>query len=320
MHNPIFRQAAQDGLSSPEQLDQLVRITPARTWIALWTMVAILAAVVVWSVFGTLPSRMSGRGVLIHDGGTFNIVAGIPGILVDLPQLTPGQHISKGEVLGRVVNPTLEQHIASAEAYVRDLALASGAEARASLAEARRELDRMRFEAALDQSLVSDQDGEVVEVMATNGHPVKPGDPILSVEYGESPLRVVLYLPPGSNAKLLRPGMLTEVSPVTSLRERDGYMLGRIRSVSKYPATRAGMLALVPNPALVDELAPDGAPIAVEVDLIPDADAPGRYRWSSPEGEALEISSGTLCTGSFVLENRRPIALLFPFLDDGGRN
>ncbi|MEA1671863.1 NHLP bacteriocin system secretion protein [Nitrospirillum sp. BR 11163] len=315
MSNPIFRKAALDGLSSPEQLNQLVQVTPARAWIALWASAAILAVILAWSVFGTLPSRMAGRGVLIHDGGTFNVVAVVDGVVADMEHLSPGQHIAKGQVLGRIIDPALAQQIVSAEAYVRTLATASGPGAQETRAQAQQELDRLRFEAALDHRVISDHDGEVVEVMATNGHAVKPGDPIVSMEYGESPLRAVLYLPPSSNAKLLRPGMTTEISPVTSLRERDGYLIGRVRSVSKYPATQAGMLALLPNPALVDELAPEGPPIAVEVDLVPDARSHSGYRWSSPAGDTLEISSGTLCTGSFVLESRRPIALIFPFLD-----
>ncbi|MDG3439607.1 NHLP bacteriocin system secretion protein [Nitrospirillum amazonense] len=315
MSNPIFRKAALDGLSSPEQLNQLVQVTPARAWIALWASAVLLAAILAWAVFGTLPSRMMGRGVLIHDGGTFNVVAVVDGVVADMEHLSPGQHIAKGQVLGRIIDPALAQQIASAEAYVRTLATATGPGAGETRAQAQQELDRLRFEAALDHRVISDHDGEVVEVMATNGHAVKPGDPIVSMEYGESPLRAVLYLPPSSNAKLLRPGMTTEISPVTSLRERDGYLIGRVRSVSKYPATQAGMLALLPNPALVDELAPEGPPIAVEVDLVPDTRSQSGYRWSSPAGDELEISSGTLCSGSFVLESRRPIALLFPFLD-----
>jgi hypothetical protein len=320
MSNPIFRKAALYGLSSPEQLNQLVQVTPARAWIALWASLVLLAAILAWAVFGTLPSRMAGRGVLIHDGGTFNVVAVVDGVVADMEHLSPGQHIAKGQVLGRIIDPALGQQIASAEAYVRTLAAATGPGAPETRAQAQQELDRLRFEAALDHRVVSDHDGEVVEVMATNGHAVKPGDPIVSIESGDSPLRAVLYLPPSSNAKLLRPGMTTEISPVTSLRERDGYLIGRVRSVSKYPATQAGMLALLPNPALVDELAPEGPPIAVEVDLVPDPQSQSGYRWSSPAGDALEISSGTLCSGSFVLESRRPIALLFPFLDKVARN
>lgn len=320
MSQPIFRQAALDRLSSPDQLDQLVRITPPRAWIALWAAVALLAVVLAWSVFGTLPSRMTGRGVLIHDGGTFNIVAGSAGVVVDLDRLTPGQHVRKGQVLGRIVNPILQQQIASAEAYVRRLASVPGPDAAASRAQAQRELGRMKFEAALDHAVVSDQDGEVVEVMATDGHAVKPGDPILSVEYGDTPLRAVLYLPPSSNAKLLRPGMTAEISPATSLRERDGYLVGKVTSVSKFPATEAGMLALLPNPALVKELAPEGPPIAVEVEIARDPRARSGYLWSSRAGDRLDISSGALCTAAFVLQSRRPIALIFPALEPAPRS
>lgn len=38
----IFRQSSLDRLSSPEQLDQLIRITSRRSWIALVAMVAVV--------------------------------------------------------------------------------------------------------------------------------------------------------------------------------------------------------------------------------------------------------------------------------------
>jgi hypothetical protein len=113
--------------------------------------------------------------------------------------------------------------------------------------------------------------------------------------------------------------MTAEISPVTSRRERDGYLIGKVLSVAKYPSTQAGMMALINNADLVRELTPDGAPVAVEVELVPDLSSASGYTWSSDAGKPLDISSGTLCTGSFVVETRRPISLVFPMLDRSAR-
>jgi multidrug efflux pump subunit AcrA (membrane-fusion protein) len=319
MTNPIFRQSALEGLSSPEQLDRLVKITPPRAWIALWAVVAILGAVLVWSFVGALPTRIAGRGVLIHDGGTFNVVATSGGTLLDFAAFTPGEPVHKGQVIARITDPALQQQLAAAEAEVLASRGETSPEGAARRAEAAAALDRLRAQVQLGGEVVSERDGVVVEAMAANGDAIQVGDPIISVEYAHTPLRAVFYLPPQSNAKLLRPGMTAEISPVTSRRERDGYLIGKIRAVSKYPATEAGMLALLPNPGLVRQLAQDGAPIAVDVDLIPAPRSPGGYLWSSGDGEGLEISSGTLCSGAFVVETRRPIALVFPSLDRRAR-
>ena len=314
MANPIFRQSALEGLSSPEQLNQLVRVTSPRAWIALWAVMAIFAAVLAWGVFGALPTRIAGRGVLIHDGGTFNVTAATGGTLVDLKAFSPGERVHKGQVIARITDPVQQQQLAAAEARVQQLAAGAGRRA-----EAVAELDRLRAQVQAGGEVVSERDGVVVEAMAASGDAIKPGDPILSVEYAHTPLRAVFYLPPQSNAKLLRPGMAAEISPATSRRERDGYLIGRIRAVSKYPATEAGMLALLPNPGLVRQLAQDGAPIAVEVDLVADPGSAGGYLWSSGSGKGLEVSSGTLCAGAFVVETRRPIALVLPLLDRRAR-
>ena len=293
MGNSIFRQSALDALSSPEQLNQLVKVTSPRAWIALWTVVAILAAILAWSVFGRLPTRITGQGVLIHEGGAFHVVAADAGVLTGFRTFNAGETVTRGQLLAHVEDPRLQQRIAAGQA---------------------------RTDAAPGAEIRSARAGVVVEALASDGDTVSVGQPVLSIEDDHAPLRAVIYLPARSNAKLLRPGMTAEISPVTSRRERDGYLVGRVVGVSKYPATAAGMTALLRNPALVQSLSAQGPPIAVEVELAPDATARSGYRWSSDAGSGLDVGSGTLATGSFVVESRHPISLLFPMFDRPARS
>ena len=83
---------------------------------------------------------------------------------------------------------------------------------------------------------------------------------------------------------------------------------------AQYPATEAGMLSLFNNAALVRELTRNGPPIAVEVVLSKDASTRSGYAWSSRTGADVELSSGTLAGGTFVVESKRPITLLIPLL------
>jgi NHLM bacteriocin system secretion protein len=159
----------------------------------------------------------------------------------------------------------------------------------------------------------------VVEMLAMNGDTVKENQPILSVESGHTLLHATIYLRADSNAKLLRPGMEARISPVTSRSERHGYVLGKVQTVSKYPATEAGMMALLNNAALVRDLSASGPPIAIGVAFDPDPGTRSGFRWSSSAGAALELSSGTLCTGTFIVESHRPIGFLFPMLLDSTR-
>lgn len=61
----LFRQQALDKLSSPEQLDQLLDVVGPKGWLALLVLFALLLGGGVWSVFGELPSRVEGRGILL---------------------------------------------------------------------------------------------------------------------------------------------------------------------------------------------------------------------------------------------------------------
>jgi HlyD family secretion protein len=63
----IFRDAALERLNSPEQLDQRIGvIPPAMRLLAAWTEVIIVAALA-WPAFGSVATRVIGRGVLIAD-------------------------------------------------------------------------------------------------------------------------------------------------------------------------------------------------------------------------------------------------------------
>lgn len=62
----LFRKNALDALSSPEQLDQPLRLLRPGQWLLLLSLGCFCLTVVLWSVFGRLPVRISGRGVLIR--------------------------------------------------------------------------------------------------------------------------------------------------------------------------------------------------------------------------------------------------------------
>jgi len=74
MENPLCRETALQNLSSPEQLNQLIKITQPRAWLVLAALGFVLCAGLIWSVFGSLPSTLSGQGISIRrtfPGQTF---------------------------------------------------------------------------------------------------------------------------------------------------------------------------------------------------------------------------------------------------------
>jgi len=71
--NELFRKAALDKLASPERLDVLMQVTSPMGWLALMTLAGILAGVIAWSIFSTIPDRIQGQGILLRGGGVLEI-------------------------------------------------------------------------------------------------------------------------------------------------------------------------------------------------------------------------------------------------------
>ena len=97
----IFRQVALERLSTPEQLDQAIRITNATGWLALWTLLGLIAAAAVWSAVATVPINVRGPGILIQPGGVLNVVTASEGPVTEL-MVQPGDAVERGQVVARI--------------------------------------------------------------------------------------------------------------------------------------------------------------------------------------------------------------------------
>ena len=56
---------AQAKISSPDELDVVLRIVPPTSWFALVTFAGLIVAVVLWGYFGQIPIITQGPGVLL---------------------------------------------------------------------------------------------------------------------------------------------------------------------------------------------------------------------------------------------------------------
>jgi HlyD family secretion protein len=118
----IFRKAVLDRLSSPEQLHLLMRVTDAKGWLALAACAVLLAAAVVWGLFGKVPNKVTASGVLIPAGGLADVVAMADGQLAAL-EIAPGDLVQKDQVVARIAQPELIAQIEALKKQARDLEL-----------------------------------------------------------------------------------------------------------------------------------------------------------------------------------------------------
>lgn len=64
--NGIFRKKSMERVSSPEALNDYIRVTTPSVWIVLIALVILLVGMLAWSIFGTVERHTA-------DGGTEEI-------------------------------------------------------------------------------------------------------------------------------------------------------------------------------------------------------------------------------------------------------
>lgn len=181
-----------------------------------------------------------------------------------------------------------------------------------NVANASRRADELSTEIGLASEVVAPADGRVNEIMLADGAVVAVGQPLVSIESAGSRLQAVVYIPT-EHGKKVRPGMAVRIAPSTVKKEEVGTLLGVVTQVTPFPATRAGIAAVVQNETLVEDFVRKGAPFEARIDLSP-ADTPSRYRWSSGDGPDIDLTSGTTVEAAVAVREQRPIALILPVL------
>lgn len=411
MARQIFRQAALDRLSSPEELDRVVALTSPLSWLLLGMLSTLLAAIVAWGVLGSIPEQVEGEGIIVATGGrVLDAMTPAAGTVVSLA-VEPNTPVRKGQQIALIQQDSLRQDLANARAilaereneravsassHAAELAVrrrnidrqreaqdtiitAAGARARSlagelenlqvlanrgfatanqidarraaynaalldvsaargrildleselqafqaaheretagltlRIAEARNRISELEVRIENDTRVLAPVDGTVTELKVFEGAVVAKGAPVVSIATDGEALQAVIFVPT-VDGKRVRPGMTVHVSPSTIKKERHGSMIGRIVSVSDYPATSAGMLAVLQNERLVNAYSAEGAPYAIRVDLEPDPRTPSGFRWTSGAGPEDVVSAGTTLEAEVTVSEDPPVNLIIPFV------
>ena len=62
-----FREPSLKGINSSEQFEQRIRVIPPATRLLAVSAAVVCLAALAWAVFGAVPTRVIGRGVLLSD-------------------------------------------------------------------------------------------------------------------------------------------------------------------------------------------------------------------------------------------------------------
>ena len=187
--------------------------------------------------------------------------------------------------------------------------------AKAQLMEAQRRVNELAalIETWRIRALVS---GRVTEIKAQVGATLETGRSVLGIETGAEGLDVLFYVSP-ADGKRIEAGMPALVSPATVRREEFGAMTGTVASLSEFPASLDGMVAVLQNQDLARTFSHGGAPYPGRVTLTLDPSTASGFAWTSPQAAEVNVTPGTLAEVEVEVSRRPPVALIVPWIREG---
>ena len=158
----LFRKSALDRLSSPEQLDLMVRITSPAGWVALTALIGLITVAIMWGIFGNIPTKVIGSAMLIKTGGVVEISARSNGLITDV-SVRAGDMVKRGQKIARIAQPDLLEQFNSLKA--RKAELQNKAQISTNLLKQKR--DTLKFNNEVLRRRLDDQNGLLKDGLIT---------------------------------------------------------------------------------------------------------------------------------------------------------
>lgn len=330
MPREIFREEALQRLRSPEQLDEAMKLSSPKGWIAVIAAFVLTLGVLGWSFWARIPVKIQGYGILIYSGRLTEISAETDAILKDT-FVRGGQVVRKGQLLAVLKVPDLEETLQLTQAEYNELALQTDALSRMThvspslaferqfrLSDVKRRVTYLRDRLNALSHIRAPSDAIVMEVVAYPIASVNKGASLLIL----SPVGVATRDLVGSifisalDGKHVKVGDRVELKIETARPEQHGYMIGRVRYVSILPATTQAVHSVLKIGDLATYIHKrfSVSPLYIEVEPVRERNTLSGYKWTgnAPKHQTLP---GTLTTVQVIVDENRPIDYLFPIFE-----
>ena len=107
-------------MSSPEQLDQTVKVLKPSGWITLASIGLLFAIFLWWGITGSIPDKAAGTGVLINSGQIISIKYPSYGMIKNV-FVSAGNEVQKGQIIARIERQDMLDQIQATSIKVDDL-------------------------------------------------------------------------------------------------------------------------------------------------------------------------------------------------------
>lgn len=113
--------AAPERSNSPEQFDQSIRLIPSAMRLMAASATVIILGALAWGLLGSVPTRTTGRGVLLSNKGGNLGVSAVSAGLVRKVFVEPGDHVVAGAKIASIEQRLLDAQIEHGREAVRRL-------------------------------------------------------------------------------------------------------------------------------------------------------------------------------------------------------
>jgi biotin carboxyl carrier protein len=268
----LFRGRALKRISSPEQLDLVVRATLPLQWVALITLLVVVAAAVAWAAIATVPTTVAAQGLYTPNGGLYPANTPVAGIVTRLPLTTVGAQVSAGQALATVTAPVARGAPGPTPTY----------------------------------DVPAPKNGVVIDTYHVSGTYVGAGQTLALIQPADQPLVVYSFVPTEKASGLIR-GVPAQVTFGAGIGAAYGYTKGVVDSVSQYPVDPASAQDIAENTSIADTVKALGPSKEVIVTLTPSA-TPSGLAWARGQGPPGKPPPGLPISVQFVVGSHHPIS------------
>lgn len=301
----IFRKSVLDSIKTPEQLDNQIKIIKPHIWILTISFVIIFITVGIWSIDGNIAITTNMEAIVFPQLGVSTISSTTSGVVKDV-LFKNGDKIENGEIIA-IISDT--ETLSEIEQIQDDL---KNTKNKKQILNLKKRIKELRDEYLQNSVIRSETSGTIQNIVSVN-ETVAVGSEIVSILISNesSNNRQLIGYVPLVVANKLQVGMEAQACPSYVSREEYGYMTGYISYIGTMPVTNDDLKKYFGNLEYVSDILPSSSCVEIRITMNLDENSKNLFKWSSKKGNNINVDIGTICNIQVVIENKRPINLVF---------
>lgn len=290
---------AQQPPKRPDHLEKAIVVIDVKAWIALGTVLLVVAATLIWAFFGTMQVRQDVEGVLVRSGRTINLYAAEESYILDIA-MERDDAVIRDQVVARLDQTELINDI---NAMIDEDAPPA-------------EIEALRKDLIERSQIRATDAGRVQDIYVHPGDYVSRGTRIATIQQeprSGASLECLLFVPT-AQMKNIEKGMHVNVYPASANKDEYGNIYGTVTFISDYPVTLSYLQDVLGSEELAEQYTEGStAYYEITVNLVTSEATPTGYKWTISDGPSRPFGDLTLCEASIVLDELRPFDVFFNF-------